>query len=116
MEYEEINITKIKDGLFLGDEATSNNLDIIIKFKITRMINTAGNDLINAWESIGIKYLTIKWSESSSQNLFDAKDEIANKIVKIIDDADKLGEGILIHSVRGRNRACIVVIIYLMKK
>ena len=64
---EVVNITKIKDGYFLGDEATAVNLDVIIQFKITHMINAAGCQIINPWESIGIKYLTLNWSESPNQ-------------------------------------------------
>ena len=111
-----INITKIRDGFFLGDEATASNLDVIVQFKITHMINAAGTQIINAWESIGIKYLTLNWSENSNQNLFDQKDEIAVRIVNFIDDSSKAGEGILVHSIRGQNRASIVILIFLIKK
>jgi len=118
MDYttEVVNITKIKDGFFLGDEATASNLDVIIQFKITHMINAAGNQIINAWESIGIKYLTLNWSDKQNQNLFDQKDEITNRIVSFIDDSFKNGEGLLVHSLKGQNRACVVVILYLIKK
>ena len=116
MDQDIVNITKIKDGFFLGDEPTSSNLDIIIQFKITHMINAAGQQIVNNWESIGIKYLTLNWSEAPNQLLFDSKDEIANRIFSFIEDSFKNGEGILVHSVRGQNRGCIVVIIYLLKK
>lgn len=116
MEPDVVNITKIKDGFFLGDEATAANLEVIIQFKITHMVNAAGSQIINAWESIGIKYLTLNWSETPNQNLFDPKDEIANRIVSFIDDSFKNGEGFLVHSVRGQNRACLVVLIYFVKK
>lgn len=118
MDYttEVVNITKIKDGFFLGDEATASNLDVIIQFKITHMVNAAGSQILNAWESIGIKYLTLNWSENSNQNLFDQKDEIANRIVNFIDDSFKNGEGILVHSLRGQNRACLVILLYFIKK
>lgn len=116
MDQDVVNITKIKDGFFLGDEATAANLEVIIQFKITHMVNAAGSQIINAWESIGIKYLTLNWSETPNQNLFDPKDEIANRIVSFIDDSFKNGEGFLVHSVRGQNRACLVVLIYFVKK
>lgn len=118
MDYqsEVVNITKIKDGFFLGDEATAANLDVIIQFKITHMINAAGSQIINAWETIGIKYLTLNWSENPNQNLFDQKDEIANRIVNFLDDSFRNGEGVLVHSLRGQNRGCVVVVIYLIKK
>lgn len=116
MESEIVNITKIKDGYFLGDEATAANLDVIFQFKITHMINAAGPQILNAWENIGTKYLTLNWNESPNQNLFDPKDEIANRIVGFIDDSFKSGEGFLVHSVRGQNRACLVVLIYFIRK
>lgn len=116
METEIVNITKIKDGFFLGDEATAVNLDVIIQFKITHMINSAGPQIQNAWESIGIKYLTLNWEETPTQNLFDPKDEIANRIVGFIDDSARNGEGFLVHSVKGQNRACLVVLVYLIRK
>lgn len=116
MDSEIVNITKIKDGFFLGDEATAANLDVIFQFKITHMINAAGPQILNAWENIGTKYLTLNWYESSTQNLFDPKDEIANRIVSFIDDSFKNGEGFLVHSVRSQNRACLVVLIYFIRK
>lgn len=111
-----VNISKIKEGFYIGDRATGLNLDLLMQFKITHMINASGNRLINAFETIGIKYLTLNWSENSRQNLFDPKDNIANVIVSFIDDALKNGEGLLAHSIRGQNRVCVVVLIYLMKK
>lgn len=116
MDSDVVNITKIKDGFFLGDEATAASLDVIIQFKITNMINAAGRQIMNAWESIGIKYLTLNWSDNPSQSLFDEKDEIANKIVSFIDDSFNSGEGILVHSLKAQNRGCIVILIYLIKK
>ena len=65
---------------------------------------------------MGIKYLTLNWSENPNQNLFDPKDEIADKILYFIEDSFTNGEGILAHSLKGQNRVCIVVLIYLMKK
>ena len=118
MDYitEVINISKIREGFFIGDRTAGTNLDVVIQFKITHMINAAGSQIINQFESIGVKYLTLNWSEAPSQKLFDSKDEIANKIVQFIDDSLKIGEGLLAHSVRGQDRVCLVVIIYLMRK
>ena len=118
MEYtsEIINISKIKEGFFVGDQIAGTTPEVIVQFKITHIINAAGSQIINQFERIRIKYLTLNWSETPSQNLFDSKDEIANRIVGFIDDSFKKGEGLLAHSVRGQDRVCIVVIIYLMKK
>ena len=116
LQTEILNITKIKEGLYLGDEISGTNLDVVIQFKLTHMINSTGKEIVNAWETIGIKYLTINWEESPSQNLFDSVDEIANKILIFIEDSFIRGEGLLVYSKKGQNRACIVILIYLMKK
>ena len=113
---EILNITKIKEGLYLGDQISGTNLDVVIQFKLTHMINSTGKQIINAWETIGIKYLTLNWEENPNQNLFDSLDEISNKIFDFIEDSFIRGEGLLVYSLKGQNRCCIVIIIYLMKK
>ena len=117
MMTEVLNIAKIKEGFYVGDKISAISIDVIIQFKITHMINATGNQIMNQWESIGISYLTLNWSESPSQILFDSKDEIANRIVEFVDGSLLgKGEGLLAHSFKGQNRVCIVVLIYLMKK
>ena len=117
MMTEVLNISKVKEGFYIGDKISAISLDVIIQFKITHMINATGNQIMNQWESIGICYLTLNWSETPNQILFDSKDEIANRIVGFIDNSYLgKGEGLLAHSFRGQNRVCIVVLIYLMKK
>jgi len=116
IQTEVLNITKIKEGLYIGDQIAATNLDVVIQFKLTHMINATGKQIINAWETIGIKYLTVNWQESQTQTLFDPVDEIANKIKDFIEDSLNKGEGLLAYSVRGQNRVCIVILIYLMKK
>ena len=118
MEYttEIINIVKIKEGFFIGDRIAGTTFEVIEQFKITHIINAAGNEIINQFESIGIKYLTLNWIENPKSILFDPKDEIADIIFTFIEDSYKNGEGLLVHSSKGQNRVCIVVIIYLIKK
>ncbi len=118
MDYgsEIINISKIKDSFFIGDKIAGTNLDVLIQFKISHILNAAGNQIINYFESIGIQYYTLFWSENPNQNLFDPNDEVVDKILLFIRDSFIKGEGLLIHSVKGKNRCCVVVIIYLMKK
>ena len=118
MDYttEIINISKINEGFFIGDQFAGTNPYLLFQFKISHIINAAGTQVLNNFESIGIKYLTLSWMEKPSQVLFDSKDEIANQIVLFIDNSLTHGEGLLAHSVRGQDRVCIVVLIYLMKK
>ena len=113
---EVLNISKIKEGFYIGDKIAAISIEVVVQFKLTHMINASGNQVINQWENIGMKYLTLNWEENPGQTLFDPKDEIAEKILFFIDDSFKNGEGILAHSFKGQNRVCIVVLIYLMKK
>ena len=113
---EIINISKIKDSFFIGDKIAGTNIDVLIQFKITHILNAAGNQIMNYFESIGIHYYTLYWSENPDQKLFDSNDEIVDKILLFIRESLLNGEGLLIHSVKGKNRCCVVVIIYLMKK
>jgi hypothetical protein len=47
MEYaaEIVNISRIEDGFFIGDSYCATNLDVVIHFKITHIINTSGNQI-----------------------------------------------------------------------
>ena len=92
MMTEVLNIAKIKEGFYIGDKISAISIDVIIQFKITHMINATGNQIMNQWESIGISYLTLNWSETPKQILFDSQDEIANRIVEFI-DGSLLGKG-----------------------
>ena len=111
-----INISKIKDSFFIGDKVSGTNLDVLIQFKISHIINTSGTEILNYFESIGVEYLTLNWIESPSQVLFDSTDQIVEKILRFISESMSRGEGLLIISVKGKNRCCVVVVIYLMKK
>ena len=61
MKIKELNISKIKDGFFIGDKILAISLDLIIEYKITHIINATGNQIMNQWESLGISYLTLNW-------------------------------------------------------
>ena len=113
---EVLNISKVKEGFYIGDKIAAISIEVVVQFKLTHMINASGNQIINQWETIGMKYLTLNWSESPNQILFDPNDEIADKILFFIEDSFINGEGLLAHSFKGQNRVCIVVLIYLMKK
>ena len=111
-----VNIAKIIDGIFLGDVIAGTTLDIIFEFKISHMINTASNQIPSQFTSIGVKYLNLNWPENPSLNIPLIKDEIANKIMNYIDNCLKNGDGLMIYSMKGQNRCCAVILIYLMKK
>ena len=111
-----VNIAKIIDGIFLGDVIAGTTLDIIFEFKISHMINTASNQIPSHFTSIGVKYLNLNWPENPSLNIPLIKDELANKIMNYIDNCLKNGDGLMIYSMKGQNRCCAIILIYLMKK
>ena len=113
---EMVNIAKIRDGLFIGDAIAGTTLDIIYEFKISHMINAASNYVPSQFSSIGVKYLNFNWPENPAMSQQIIKDETVTKIVNFIDSCLKNGDGLMIYSVKGQNRCCVIIIIYLMKK
>ena len=47
MAIEILNISKIKEAFYIGDRISAINLNVIIQFKITNMINVTGNQITN---------------------------------------------------------------------
>ena len=113
---EMVNIAKIRDGLFIGDIIAGTTIDLIYEFKISHMINSASNQMPSQFSSIGVKYLNFNWPENPPIDKPLIKDETVTKIVNFIDTCLKNGDGLLIYSVKGQNRCCVVIILYLMKK
>ena len=113
---EMISLSKIRDGLFIGDSRAGTNLDLLMQFKISHIINASGIPLPYSFESIGIKYLTINWQENPPEDEKIINEEIISNIISFIDESDTNGEGLLGFSVSGKNRICAVIILYLITK
>ena len=47
MAIEILNISKIKEAFYIGDRISAINLNVIIQFRITHMINVTGNQITN---------------------------------------------------------------------
>lgn len=116
MEYEIIGAIKIKDGLFLGDEFAAQDLEFVVTNKVNRIINCAGKQIPNHWETVGVQYMTFYWLENDKQIIFDHKDEVMNNTYKFIEEALLVGDSVLVHSVRGHNRSVCIISAYLMRK
>ena len=113
---EVISISKIRDGIFIGDMRAGINLDLLMQFKISHIINATGMKLPYTFESLGVKYLTIEWSENPKEDITLINNEIVSKIISFIDDSLENGEGLLGFSFNGKNRICVVIILYIMTK
>ena len=113
---EVISISKIRDGIFIGDMRAGINLDLLMQFKISHIINATGMQLPYTFESLGVKYLTIEWSENPPEDTILITNDIVTKIISFIDDSLTNGEGLYGFSFNGKNRICVVIILYLMTK
>ena len=111
-----INISKINDEIFVGDQMAGTSLRILMEFKISHLINTSGTQIQTTYETAGFKQIIFNWPEYPSSNTILIKEETAKKILNFVDDSIKRGTGVIIYSVKGQNRACVAIIIYLMKK
>eukprot|EP00347_Sterkiella_histriomuscorum_P021930 403332275 len=115
-QIEILGAVKVRDGLFLGDEFASQDLEFVIANKVTHIINGAGRQIFNQWTPVGVKYLTFYWLDDDRQLIFDDLDQVAKEIYDFIEEANQDASGVLVHSVRGQSRACCVLSIYLMMK
>ncbi|CAK55778.1 unnamed protein product (macronuclear) [Paramecium tetraurelia] len=113
MEYDYIGAIKIKDGLFLGDQFASQDLEFIVTNKVSRIVNCACKQIPNHWESIGIVYMSLPWIDNDTQVKLQ---DLINQVIKFMDDALNNGESVIVHSIRGHNRSIAVLCVYFMKK
>lgn len=107
---------KIKDGLFIGDTYAAQDIEFIFNNKITHIINCSSNEVPNYFEAQGIEYLSIPWEETDSQILFDQRGQTVEIICQFIEKGRRLGESVLVHSVKGQSRASCAICAYFMKR
>ena len=107
---------KLKDGLFLGDHETSQDLDFILANKITHIICCAGRELSNSWERSGVKYPTYYWPENGNCIVFDEANQVLDEIYVFIEEAIERGESVLVHCTDGLSRASFCCAVYFMLK
>ena len=107
---------KLKDGLFLGDYESAQDLEFILANKITRIISCAGREFANTWERSGIKYLTYFWPENGHCVVFDESNVVLDEIYTFIEEAIDVGESVLVHSSDGVSRASFCAAVYFMLK
>ena len=113
---EFIGALKVKDGLFIGDEFSAQDLEFVVANKVTHIINCASKQVANHWEAIGVKYFSLYWQDSDIQLIVDKKGLLFNKLYDFIESTLSQGESVLVHSVRGQCRCICVVTAYMMRK
>lgn len=111
---EIIGAIKIKDGLFIGDEFASQDLEFVIANKVTHVVNCASREVPNHWEAIGVTYLNLQWQDRDNQIIFVQNEE--ERIFEFIESAVAKAESVLVHSLRGQTRASCAITCYIMRK
>jgi hypothetical protein len=61
-----------------------------------RVVNTAGTQLLNYWEKIGVLYLTLNWQDDEKQTLFDSAEKIPEEIYRFMEQGIENHESVLI--------------------
>jgi protein-tyrosine phosphatase len=107
---------KLKDGLFIGDGQSPNQLDFLLANKIGTIVNCAASEVTVQHQLDGIRIINFEWLDSDDEVILDASDSNFHSICHFIDDAHAKHEGVLVCSLRGQSRALTIITAYLIKK
>jgi len=107
---------RVKDGLFIGNEAASQDEEAITDNKVTRIVNCCGKQVSNVFGHLGVKYLTYNWIDGPTQVILDPSDKVITAVYNFVEEALEQGDGVLIHSFFGNSRSICLVSAYLMKR
>ena len=116
MEEEFIGVIKVQDGLFLGDQDSSQDYEFLSSSKITKVLNCAAGEIENEWETTGITYLSFPFKDTEDELIFDELFETFFKCFNFIEASLESGESILIQSVKCECRSVTIVLSFLMHK
>ena len=111
-----IKVTSVNDNIYIMDKRFINDPNFICQFQISHLINATSEKCECEIEGIHLKVLNIAWEDSPNQILLDDQDSIPISIESFIDECIEKGENVLVYSVKGQNRACIIVLLYLLRK
>ncbi|KAJ4452550.1 putative dual specificity phosphatase domain protein [Paratrimastix pyriformis] len=116
-------ISKVRDGLFIGDRFSVADKLFLANNKITHIINCAGRNgrpawvnVPNRWAKMGIKYLTFSLQDEDNSIFLDPDDVNVTAVHNFTEDAAARMEGVIIHSYYGRSRALLVAAAHFMRK
>ena len=88
----------------------------MISNKVQRIVNTAGMQLTNHWDTIGVQYLTLNWQDDEKQILFDEAEKIPDEVFNFMNEALENHESVLVKSEKAQNRACFVIAAFIMRR
>lgn len=103
---------RIVDGLFIGNAISSQDDEFLFSNKVTHIVNCAALDVPNVFSEHGIHYLSFPWRDGSM--ILDSQNRKISRITKFMERAFDKGECVLVHSLHGISRCCVIVCAYLM--
>lgn len=109
-----IGAIKVIDGLFMGDILASQDLEFINMNEVNYVVNTS-IELPNNFESYGIEYLNLNWTQNTQSPLFKSFSEF-EKSYKFVKSKLDNKECVLVVSTYGKNRCCTFLTLYLMMR
>ncbi|KAM3138556.1 hypothetical protein pb186bvf_009308 [Paramecium bursaria] len=101
---------KIKDGLYIGNQRAPTEQEFLNVNKITHILNCASKQIEIQFPNL----LSLPFDDSDEQVIVTEENMI--QIYEFLENANELGEGVLICSLRGQSRALTVLTAYFMKK
>lgn len=111
--YENILLAvRIIDGLFIGNAISSQDDEFLFSNKVTHIVNCAALDVPNVFTDHGILYLSFPWRDGSV--ILDPQNRKISRIAKFMDKAFEKGECVLLHSLHGISRCCVIACAFLM--
>ncbi|XP_056174959.1 dual specificity protein phosphatase 1-like isoform X1 [Syzygium oleosum] len=103
-------LCKIEEDLFLGSVGAANNKDDLKRLNVTHIL-TVASTLKPAYPDDFV-YKVIAVGDREDTNIREHFDEC----FEFIDEAKRLGGGVLVHCFVGKSRSVTIVVAYLMKK
>ncbi|KAL3749196.1 hypothetical protein ACJRO7_010312 [Eucalyptus globulus] len=101
---------KIEEGLFLGSVGAANNKDALKNLNVTHVLIVAS--ILKPAYPDDFMYKVITVPDKVDTNIREYFDEC----FEFIDEAKRLGGGVLVHCFIGKSRSVTIVVAYLMKK
>ncbi|XP_030515622.1 dual specificity protein phosphatase 1-like [Rhodamnia argentea] len=101
---------KIEEGLFLGSVGAANNKGALKHLNVTHILTVASTLRPAYPDDFVYKVLTVTDREDTNIR------EYFDECIEFIDEAKRLGGGVLVHCFVGKSRSVTIVVAYLMKK
>ncbi|KAG2727415.1 hypothetical protein I3843_01G151900 [Carya illinoinensis] len=101
---------KIEEGLFLGSIGAANNKNALKSLNVTHILTVASS--LPPAHPNDFEYKVINVTDREDTDIKQYFDESFD----FIDEAKRLGGGVLVHCFVGKSRSVTIVVAYLMKK